>query len=862
MHPLKTFHVRPALPERLKALDELAYNLRWSWDPDTINLFRRLDRPLWESSGHNPVLMLGSIAQDQLHELAQDDAFVAQLDSVAAALRAYVANPRTWYQKEHGRPSSPLVAYFSLEFGLTESLPIYSGGLGILAGDHLKSASELGLPLVGVGLLYQKGYFRQYLTSDGWQQERRPSNDFSVMPLRPCYAPDGTSVRITVELAGRTLLRPWHVQVGRVTLILLDANIGENPADLQDITGELYGGDSELRIRQEVVLGVGGVRALRALHLSPGVFHMNEGHCAFLGLERIRQLMHEQPLSFREALEVVAASGIFTTHTPVPAGIDVFSPHQIDRYFGPFRETFGLTREEFLNLGRVQAGRIDESFNMAVLAIHTAHVVNGVSRLHARVSRAMWRGLWPGVPVDEIPIAHVTNGIHPQSWISGEMRNIYDSYLGPGWAEQSGDTRVWRRSAQIPFEELWRAHERRRERLVTFSRRRLAVQLRARGAGAAEVAETKLALDPKALTIGFGRRFATYKRATLILQDPTRLERILNAPGRPVQLLFAGKAHPADEPGKELIRQVIQMARRPEFRRRIVFLEDYDQNVARYLVEGVDVWLNTPKRPHEAGGTSGMKAVFNGALNISILDGWWDEAYAPGIGWAIGQGEEYEDEEYRDRVESGALLDLLETEVVPLFYQRGPDNVPLGWTTCMRTAITTLGPVFNTNRMVHEYVNGYLRADARRAQFVQDDSHRARALARWKECVRRGWPGVQVVRFELTLRDHTCVGEEVDVRAWIRTGTLSPADVAPQVYMGKLLGGRDIVEPEIVPMENQGETIGDAVLFRAAIPCRTSGTHGLTVRVLPYHPDLGHPHETGLIAWGSSDIAGAPHSGL
>ena len=857
MRPVKTFLVRPALPERLKTLEELAYNLRWSWDHETINLFRRLDRQLWEGSGHNPVLMLGSMAQERLQELAQDDAFFAHLDAVVAGLRDYMASPRTWYQKQYGTPSRPLVAYFSLEFGLTESLPIYSGGLGILAGDHLKSASELGVPLIGVGLLYQKGYFRQYLTSDGWQQERHPSNDFSVMPLRPVYADDGTPVRVRVELAGRPLLlRLWNAQVGRVTLVLLDANIPGNPPDLQDITGQLYGGDSDMRIRQEIVLGVGGIRALHALGLRPRVFHMNEGHCAFLGIERIRQLILEERVSFREALEIVAASGIFTTHTPVPAGIDVFSPDQIEHYFASFRETFGLTREEFLDLGRAQPGRSEEFFNMAVLAIRTASMVNGVSRLHARISRAMWRNLWPGVPTDEIPIAHVTNGVHPQSWISNEMRHIYDSYLGPGWAELAGDTRVWRRSAQVPTDELWRTHERRRERLVRFTRRRLALQLRLRGASVPEVAEAEQTLDPKALTIGFGRRFATYKRATLMLRDPVRLERILNAPGRPVQILFAGKAHPADEPGKELIRQVVQIARRPEFRRRIVFLENYDQSVARYLVQGVDVWLNTPRRPLEASGTSGMKALFNGALNISILDGWWDEAYTPGTGWAIGQGEEYEDDEYRDRVEAGALLDLLENEVVPLFYQRGPDNVPPGWMALMRTAITTLCPVFNTNRMVHEYVvNGYLRADERRARLEEDNFRRARELARWKERVRKGWRDVQVARVEIALADHTRVGGEVDVRAWVRTGTLAAADVVPQVYLGKLHEGRDLVEPEIVPMENQGATEGDVVLFRAVIPCRTSGTHGLTVRVVPHHVDLGQPHETGLITWASSSGA-------
>jgi starch phosphorylase len=850
MQAVKTFHVRPALPERLQELEELAYNLRWSWDHETIALFRRLDPALWEASDHNPVLVLGSIAQERLQELEQDDAFVAHVHLVAAGLRDYLANPCTWFQKHYGRGPRPLAAYFSMEFGLTECLPIYSGGLGTLAGDHLKSASDLGVPLFGVGLLYQKGYFRQYLTSDGWQQERHPSNDFSVMPLRPVYAGDGTPLRVGLELGNHSLLlRPWHVQVGRVTLFLLDANIPENPPELRDVTSELYGGDSEMRIRQEIVLGVGGVRALRALGLDPLVFHMNEGACAFLGFERIRELMHERQMSFREALEVVAGSSVFTTHTPVPAGIDVFSADQIERYFGSFRRLSGLTLESFLDLGRMQPGRNEEFFNMAVLAIRTSRTVNGVSRLHARISRKMWRALWPDVPTDEIPIAHVTNGVHPQSWISNEFRTLYDSYLGPGWAEQSGDTRVWRRSEQIPTEELWRTHERRRERLIAFSRRRLAVQLRRRGAGAPEVAEVEQALDPKALTIGFGRRFATYKRATLLLLDLARLDRILNSPDRPVQILFAGKAHPADEPGKDLIRQIVQATRRPELRRRIVFLEDYDQNVARHLVQGVDVWLNTPMRPLEASGTSGMKAVFNGALNISVLDGWWDEAYAPGFGWAIGQGEEYDDQGYRDRVEAGALFDLLENEVVPLFYQRGPDNVPHGWMTFMRSAMATLCPLYNTNRMVHDYVvHSYLPADERRAGLERDDFQRARSLARWKERVAAGWPGVQVIRVETTLPEQTRVGSAIDVRAWIRTGALDAADVLPQVYLGKLHEGRDIVEAAIVPMEYQGIAAAE-VLFRAVIPCRTSGTIGLTVRVVPRHVDLAHPHETGLITW-------------
>ncbi len=851
MRPVKSFHVRPALPGRLQALEDLAYNIRWSWDHESIGLFRRLDRDLWEESGHNPVLMLGSLSQERLLEAAQDEAFLAHMDRVAENLHDYVSSSGTWHQKKFGPCDTPLVAYFSMEFGLTECLPIYSGGLGILAGDHLKSASDLGVPLVGVGLLYQKGYFRQYLTAEGWQQERNPVNDFSVLPIRPFHGEKNSPIRFSVDLDGReVVLRPWRVQVGRVTLVLLDANIQENPPDLQDITDELYGGDGDLRIRQEIVLGIGGVRALEALGMRPRVFHMNEGHCAFLGLERIRRLMRHDGLSFRTALEVTASSGVFTTHTPVPAGIDMFPPDVVERHLGRFREELRLTREELVDLGRIHPGRSDEPFNMAVLAIRTSRFVNGVSRLHSRVSREMWQEVWPGVPVDEVPIVPLTNGIHSQSWISDDMRNLYDRYLGPRWAEEPGDTRVWARGEQIPGEELWRTHERRRERLVAFARRRLAAQLAGRGAGKAEIDQAEEVLDPEALTIGFARRFATYKRGTLLLRDPARLDRILNGAGRPVQVLFAGKAHPKDEPGKELIRQLIQLARRPEFRRRIVFLEDYDQVIARYLVEGVDVWLNTPRRPMEASGTSGMKAAFNGAINLSILDGWWDEAYTSRAGWAIGKGEDYRDHEYQDRVEAGALYDLLENDVVPLFYARGSDQLPRGWIALMRSAMGELCPVFNTNRMIHQYVvEGYCRAAERRTSLEADGFERAEALGAWKERIRRAWSAVRIARVEVALPDETRVGGEFVVSAWVRTAGLSTDDLAVQVYMGKLRESRDIVEPTLLPMSPSGESAPDEARFEARITCATSGSHGLTVRAVPRHPDLGQPHETGLIVW-------------
>jgi len=865
MHPVKTFHVSPLLPERLGVLEDLAYNLRWSWDHETISLFRRLDRDLWETAHHNPVLMLGSISQERLQELAQDEAFLAHLDRVATDLRDYVGGTGVWHRKTFGAATTPDVAYFSMEFGITECLPIYSGGLGMLAGDLLKSASDLGVPLVGVGLLYQKGYFHQYLNAEGWQQESHPVNDFSTMPVKPCHDNHGQPLRVTIELAGTPVqIRPWRAQVGRVRLVLLDTNLPENPPQFRDITDELYRGGDDRRILQEFVLGVGGVRVLDAIGLRPRVYHMNEGHCAFLSLERIRSLMREQALSFAEALEVVAASGVFTTHTPVPAGIDVFTPDQMERYFAAFRAELGLTREAFLDLGRVHPGRTAEPFNQAVLAIRTSSSANGVSRLHGEVSRTMWQDLWAGLPLDEIPIAHITNGVHPQSWISSEMRELYDRYLGPRWEEEPGDSSVWSRAEQIPGEELWRTHERRRERLVGFARRRLSDQLRQRGAGRAEIAQVGEVLDPEALTIGFARRFATYKRATLLWNDPDRLARILNAAGRPVQIIYAGKAHPRDDEGKALIRQVIQFARRPEFRRRVVFLEDYDTVVGRYLVQGVDVWLNTPRRPLEACGTSGMKAAFNGALNLSIMDGWWDEAGSPRTGWCIGRGEDYQDLEYQDRIEAGALYELLERDVVPLFYDRGVDNLPRGWIALMKSAMGELCPVFNTNRMVHDYtITAYRSAQERSARLEANGHRRARDLACWRDRVVQAWSGVQIVRVETELPPATTVGAELEVRAWVRTGLLVPDDLAVQVFIGKVNEDRQIVGATTVPMTPEGEPDGesdvesggqpgvDGTLFKACIPCRTSGTHGFTVRVIPRHQDLAHPHATGLILWAS-----------
>ncbi len=852
MKPIKSFTVSPALPPGLEGLGELANNLRWSWNHDTIELFRRLGFDLWEETEHNPVRALGQVDQQRLEELSHDEGFLAHYERVRADLQNYLESQTIWYRKTFGGTGEPVIAYFSAEFGVTECVPIYAGGLGILAGDHIKSASELGLPLVGVGLLYQEGYFHQYLNPDGWQQESYPENDFYTMPIELQRHPDGSPLTVEVEYPGRKVVaQVWRAQVGRISLYLLDTNIEANSGADQDITDQLYGGDRDVRIRQEILLGIGGLRALAALGISPIVCHMNEGHSAFLALERIRLLMSEHGLTFAEANEVAAAGHVFTTHTPVAAGHDYFDADLMTRYFSKYAATLGLSMKEFLALGRQKPDDDKEPFCMTILALRLARARNAVSRLHEKVSRRMWAGLWPDIPEDEIPISHVTNGVHSSSWISKEMAALFDRYLGPRWREQPADQTVWEMIDEIPVAELWRTHELRRARLVAFVRRCLCAQVRRQGGSAAELEAAEEVLDPDVLTIGFGRRFAAYKRATLLLHDEERFVKLLADPDHPVQIIFSGKAHPQDSPGKELIRRIIHFARRKEIRRRVVFLEDYDMDVARYMVQGVDVWLNTPRRPREASGTSGMKAAFNGALNVSTLDGWWDEAYSPEVGWAIGRGEEYEDLDLQDTIESRALYDLLEKDVIPTFYDRGPDGLPRRWVSLMKSSMARLCPQFNTNRMVREYTEKfYVPACSYFEHLSADGFSPARALAAWKARVAANWAQVRIEQVEATSDDRLRVGDMLEVRARVRLGELTPEDVAVQVYLGRLDTKGNIVEPQIATMNHQGtEADGTHVFVAGAVPCSKSGLHGFTVRVLPHHDDLQIPWDLGLVVW-------------
>ena len=853
MRPIRTFTVVPTLPPKLQGLREIAYNLFWAWDHESIDLFRRLDRDLWESTNHNPVQMLGSMDQSRLKEIEEDDAFLAHMGKVHASLEEYVtATSKTWYEKTYGEDRKLCVAYFSAEYGITDCMPIYSGGLGILSGDHLKSASDLGLPLVGVGLLYQQGYFRQYLNSDGWQQESYPDNDFYNMAVELERHEDGTPITITVEYpTGPVKAQIWRAQLGRVPLYMLDTNILDNPRpEDRDITDQLYVADRDIRIRQEIMLGIGGVRALDALGIDPIVYHMNEGHSAFLALERIFKLKGKYGISFDEAKEVVSATNVFTTHTPVPAGIEVFSIQLIEKYLKDYCSCLGISVDELLALGRQDSNNTNEQFSMAVLALRLAAYSNGVSELHGMVSRNMWKNVWPGVPEDEVPIKSIVNGIHIRSWVSNDMEGLFDRYLGPRWAVDPSDAKIWERVKQIPDDELWRTHERRRERLVAFARQRLVEQLRQRGAILSEIDQAGESLNPRAFTIGFGRRFADYKRATLILRDLERLAQILCNEERPVQIIYSGKAHPEDDYGKELIREIVHTAQQEEFRRHIVFIEDYDMTVARYLVQGADLWLSTPRRFREASGTSGMKAAVNGVINMSILDGWWHEAYKTESGWAIGRTEEYEDLEQQDDVESKAIYNMLEGEVIPLFYDRGPDGLPRRWIERMKASMAAICPKFNTNRMVHDYIEQSYRPCAERwLTLTADNFPEVRELASWKARIRKHWPSIKINKVEMDRVPEISVGTQVAVRAQVHLGSLTPEDVSVEIYQGRVNPQGEIISAQAIRMSCLEPHKDGNCTFDGVISCEASGLHGYSVRILPRHESLSTPYELGLISW-------------
>ncbi len=693
------------LPSQLARLQDLAYNLHWTWSNNTTDLFRRLDPQLWEETNHNPIRTLERLDESRLTALATDQEYLAALAAAAAELDMYQQDPVTWFASTAVPADRARIAYFSMEFGLHECLPIYSGGLGVLAGDHLKSSSDLGLPLVAVGLFYHQGYFQQTLDDSGWQQDGNEDNDPAHLPISPINDAAGNPVTVAVSFLDRTVqIRAWQAQVGRVTLYLLDTDLPENHEEDRQLTARLYGGEINVRIRQEIVLGIGGCRMLEALQVTPDIYHMNEGHAAFLILERARRVIEQEQVDFAEACQRLHNSLVFTTHTPVAAGHDYFSPDLMERHFMNYVPQLGIQMHDLLALGRHNPDDYREYFCMTILALRMAARANGVSRLHGEVSRQQWRGVWPDLAEKEVPIGHITNGVHVPSFLSSEMAGLYQQYMGitPGTAPT--DPKIWEAVHQIPDSELWAARNRSRERFLAYLHQRMAEQAERHGQTAFADA-----FDPHALTIGFARRFATYKRAALLLRDQERLIKILNDAKRPVQFVFAGKAHPRDDGGKLLIQRIVQSSADEQFHHRLIFIEGYDIGVARQLVQGVDVWLNNPQRPYEASGTSGMKASANGALNCSTLDGWWveawDEAQERGedIGWAIGGTETFENAEHQAHIDMESLYILLERELVPAFYERGTDGVPCGWVARMKRSIALIAPFFNTNRMVQDY---------------------------------------------------------------------------------------------------------------------------------------------------------------
>lgn len=839
---IREFLVLPALPEALSRLSELAYNLLWSWDHQIRAVFRRLDPALWKSSQLNPVLMLGQISQSTLERAAADPRYLALYKRACQHFDEYM---------KHQPQSDKLVAYFSMEYGLLECLPIYSGGLGVLSGDHMKAASDSCIPLVGVGLLYQRGYLQQRLNPDGWQMERNPVNDFYTLPVVPTTDREGRELIVKVKLPeGQAHIKVWHMNVGRVKLYLLDTNIAENQApEIRDITDTLYGGDNHTRIRQEIVLGIGGVRALKALGLKPTVYHMNEGHSAFLAIERIRMLMEEHGLSFEESLEATRRSNIFTTHTPVPAGIDLFDPGLMYQYFHEYCESSGIHFNHLLALGRRQNASPHEPFSMAICALATSAWRNGVSVLHRQVSQNMWQDLWPDLPTWEVPITSITNGVHLPSWLNSDLANLYDTYLQPDWRERHADPRTWDLIKDIPDAELWEAHRHRKRKLVAFARERLQTQAANRKASSAEIRRIQEMLDPDAFTIGFARRFAAYKRATLLLRDVNRLRKILLNPERPVQIVFAGKAHPRDHDGKVLIREIFQLTRDPELSRRVVFIEDYGIEVARELVQGVDLWLNNPRRGEEACGTSGMKACLNGVLNLSILDGWFDEAYEYSGGWAIGDREPYSEDQ--DEIHASAIYSLLENEIVPMYYDRNEAGYPEEWVRRIKVCLANISPRYNSRRMVEEYDTQLYEPAHRGAIDVMKDNYEsARRKVRWTSEVFRVWHDVRFIEISSSNDTRVLSGQPITVRAVVHLAGLRPSDVKVEAVIGRIGAEGHLEDTRVMALAPAAQQ-GEGWLFTAQFVPTHTGRLGYAMRISPNHYEdpLSRPCYA-LLRWG------------
>lgn len=849
MKPVHSFLVKAKLPEKIEKIKEIAYNYWWCWDSEAKELFNRMNRKLWSEVHHNPILLLNKLSQEELIALSEQLDFLNYLEKVYHKLQKYL-NSKTWFEEQNLNLNG-VIAYFSPEYGINESFPVYSGGLGVLSGDHLKSASDLGLPLIGVGLLYQQGYFRQRLSSNGWQNEQYPVNDFYSLPMVLIREEDGTPKIIDVDLPnGKAYAQIWKINVGRTSLFLLDSNIEENrDEDYKNITDQLYGGDRDTRIQQEILLGIGGIRALHSMGIMPTSIHINEGHAAFALVEQARICMNKFGIDFYSAMHIIRGSSIFTTHTPVPAGNESFSTNRIEKYFKNYIPLLNISYAEFIALGQIGTVSFDESFSMTVLGLKLTGFHNGVSKLHGIVSKKMWKNIWKDFPEEEIPIEGITNGIHTTTWLAREFGNIFDRYLKPSWKVEIDNPDIWKGVNNIPNDELWREKQRRRIRLVLFAREYLKTKNK-EFLRQDQINKINNYLDPDALTIGFARRFATYKRPFLIFSDMKRLKQILTDKEKPVQILLAGKAHPHDTEGKQMIQSIIQKVRENGLENHIVFLEDYDMVISRLMVKGCDVWLNNPIRPLEASGTSGMKAAINGTLNCSILDGWWDEAFDGTNGFAIGGGEERESNPELDQLEAELLYDLLENQVIPLFYERGTSRVPIKWVEMMKNSIKSITPMFSTQRMVKDYSsNYYFKALENGEKLRLNSAHEVAEYNQWRNYIYSQWDSIVIESIEIQNEHDAWLGEEIKVTAEIYLGNIKHEDVSVQIYYGPIDPHSNVISNSqisemIVHKSNENNTV-----YEGSYICNTVGKHGFTIRVLPNHQMMIRPSDLYICKW-------------
>jgi alpha-glucan phosphorylase-like protein len=836
--------IESEFPENLGGLEEMSRNLWWTWNFEAENLFRSIDPELWETVEHNPITLMRQISLDRLQELEKDWEFNRKYNEVYSKFRAYIDNA--------GHLSGPMIAYFSMEFGFHSSLKIYSGGLGILAGDYMKEASDRNVPMVGVGLLYRFGYFRQVLTINGDQISEDVMEQFSDLPVEPVLDADGQWLQIPIGLPGRLLhVRLWRARVGRISLFLLDTDFEANqPAD-RAITYHLYGGDEENRLKQEMVLGIGGIRGLTKLGLSPDVYHCNEGHAAFIGLERIGRLMDFKKFTFDESLEVVRSSTLFTTHTPVPAGHDTFTENMIRAYMGHYPERLSVSWEDFIGLGRIDKNNSSERFSMSHLAARLSQEINAVSNLHGEVTRKMFETVWKGYYADELHIGFVTNGVHYQTWAAEVWQQLYLEVFGDGFLENQATPTYWSKIHTVADERIWDIRKMLRKTLIDYIRQRLETVSIKRHEPPKQIKEILHKLNERTLTIGFARRFATYKRAHLLFRDLERLSRIVNNPDRPVQFIFAGKAHPRDKAGQDLIKYIVEISRRPEFRGRIVFLENYDMTVARRLVQGVDIWLNTPTRPLEASGTSGMKATMNGVMNFSVLDGWWCEGYRPNAGWALPQELVYEDQNFQDELDATTIYDMLENDIVPLFYKVNDQGIPEDWIRYIKNTIAQVAPLFTTRRMIDDYYDRFYKILGNRASDMRANNyHLAREITRWKKKVAHLWDKIEVsdVQFSKDLSKPLRMGEAYTAEVLLKLNGLSPDEIGVELVMvlvhpnGRL---EYVFNQEFAKAEKVN---GHTRYLLGTIPTQP-GVFNFGVRIFPKNRLIPHRQDFGYVRW-------------